>query len=58
MENNTNKFSLSSFEKGFNKGKEVVVKQIEKFIEDESKFIPDIHSDALLDRLVKFIKKL
>lgn len=43
---------------GCDKGKQDTIEKILKFVDEESKFLPDIHSDALLDRLVKFIKKL
>ena len=43
---------------GFSKGKKNIIDKILKFVEEESRFIPDIHSDALLDRLVKFVKKI
>ena len=46
------------YEDGEKKGKEIVIKQVLKFVDEECKFIADIHSDSLLDRLVKIIKNL
>lgn len=46
------------FWQGFVKGKKFIISKVLKFIDEESEFLPDIHSDALLDRLVKFIKKI
>lgn len=46
------------FFKAYTKGKEDTINKIKKFIEQESKFMPDVHVDQLLDRLVKFIKEL
>ena len=43
---------------GFEKGKKHILDKIYKFVEQESEFMADTHSDMLLDRLVKFIKKL
>lgn len=43
---------------GYEEGKKDTIEKILKFVDKESEFLPDIHSDALLDRLVKFIKKL
>ena len=48
----------SSFFVGYEKGKEKVKKEILNFVDKESEFLPDIHSDALLDRLVKLVKNL
>lgn len=46
-----------SYAIGYEQGKNDVIKQVLKFVDDESKFIPNVHSDTLLDRLVKMIKK-
>ena len=46
------------YEDGKKNGKELVIKQVLKFVDEECRFIVDIHSDSLLDRLVKIIKKL
>lgn len=35
-----------------------IIETIKKFIDKESKFLPDIHSDILLDRLAKLIKEI
>lgn len=35
-----------------------IIEMIKKFIDKESKFIPDIHADMLLDRLAKLIKEI
>ena len=43
---------------GYFKGKKEIIKKVLKFVEQEEEFLPDIHIDALLDRLVKFIKNL
>lgn len=43
---------------GFENGKKQVISKILKFVDKESEFLPDIHSDALLDRLVSFIKEM
>ena len=48
----------NSFWQGFVKGKKFITSKVLKFVDKESEFLPDIHSDALLDRLVKFIKKI
>lgn len=37
--------------------KEKILKKITLFIDNESKFLPDIHSDCLLDRLSKILKE-
>lgn len=52
------KLDEKSFWQGFNKGKQVVLQKILKFVDNECEFIPNVHSDALLDRLVDFVKKL
>lgn len=46
------------FFQGYEQGKKDIVKKILKFVDEESEFIPDIHSDTLLDRLVKFVKDI
>lgn len=43
---------------GFDSGAKYVVGKILQFIEKESEFTVDVHSDSLLDRLVNFIKKI
>lgn len=48
----------NSFWQGFVKGKKFITSKVLKFIDEESEFLPDIHIDYLLDRLVKFIKKI
>lgn len=35
-----------------------IIARLKKFIDNESKFIADIHSDSLLDRLAKLIKEI
>lgn len=52
------KVDEDSYWLGYFKCKKDIELKIEKFIEDESKFLPDIHSDKLLDRLANFIKKI
>lgn len=47
-----------SYIMGYNKGKKEVLDAVKNFIDKESKFLPDIHSDALLDRLVDLLKKI
>jgi len=44
--------------KEYEKGKKDVINKVLEFVEEECEFLPDIHSDNLLDRLVKFIKNL
>ena len=58
MKKKIDKENLEIFMIGFSKGKKNIIDKILKFVEEESRFIPDIHSDALLDRLVKFVKKI
>ena len=47
-----------SYAIGYEQGKKQALEQILKFVEEESKFIPNVHSDTLLDRLVKEVKKI
>lgn len=35
-----------------------IIEKLKTFIDKESKFIADIHSDSLLDRLAKLIKEI
>jgi hypothetical protein len=46
------------YEDGKKNGKELVIKQVVKFVDEECRFIADIYSDSLLDRLVKVVKKI
>ena len=43
---------------GFDNGVKSTVNAVLRFIDEESRFTVDIHSDSLLDRLVSFLKKL
>ena len=45
-------------EREYDKGKRENIEKILKFVDEESEFCPDVHHDMLLDRLVKFIKKI
>ena len=47
-----------SYAIGYEEGKKETIDKLIKFVDNESKFMPDIHTDKLLDRLVNFIKKL
>lgn len=47
-----------SFIVGYEQGKKDTIKKILNFVDEESKFIVDIGSDMLLDRIVKEIKKI
>lgn len=47
-----------SFVVGYEQGKKDTIKKILNFVDEESKFIVDIGSDMLLDRIVKEIKKI
>lgn len=43
---------------GCEQGKKETIEKILKFVDKECEFIPDKHSDSLLDRLVKFVKNI
>lgn len=58
MKKKENRFDINAFMKGYGKGKKEIVEKVLKFVEDESEFMLDVHTDSLLDRLVKFIKKI
>lgn len=58
MKKKESRFDINAFMKGYEKGKKETVEKVLKFVEDESEFMLDVHTDSLLDRLVKIIKKL
>jgi hypothetical protein len=58
MKKKQSRFDINAFMKGYDKGKKEIVEKLLKFVDNESEFLPDVHIDALLDRLVKFIKKI
>ena len=52
------KICEDSYWLGYYRCKKDIVNKLLRFVDKESKFIPDIHSDKLLDRFVEFIKKI
>lgn len=47
-----------SYAIGYEQGKKDIIQKILKFVDNECEFIPNVHSDSLLDRLVDFIKNI
>lgn len=58
MKKNKVVIDSKSFWIGYSKGKKNAIEKIRKFIEEESEFLPDVHTDGLLDRLANVLKKI